>query len=223
MQQLELVSHALCPYVQRAAIVLTEKRLPFRRTTIDLAHKPDWFRAISPLGKVPLLRVDGEVLFESAVICDYLDETTAPRLHPDDALLRARHRAWIEFGSSVLAAIGAFYNAPAAAAFEQQRLALAAKFAILDGALGDGPWFDGARFCIVDAAFGPVFRYLDVFDEIGDFHLLDEAPKARRWRQALAARPSVQAAVTPDYPALLREFLLTRPSHLAQLVRCGKC
>ena len=47
---LTLVSHALCPYVQRVAIVLHEKGLAFERRTIDLARKPDWFLAISPLG-----------------------------------------------------------------------------------------------------------------------------------------------------------------------------
>jgi glutathione S-transferase len=79
MPRLELVSHALCPYVQRAVIALTEKGIPFTRTVVDLADKPDWFTALSPLGKVPLLKVDGAVLFESAVICDYLDETIEPR------------------------------------------------------------------------------------------------------------------------------------------------
>jgi glutathione S-transferase len=55
MPTYELVSHHLCPYVQRAAIVLTEKGVSFKRTLIDLDNKPDWFKAISPLGKVPLL------------------------------------------------------------------------------------------------------------------------------------------------------------------------
>ena len=45
---LVLVSHALCPYVQRAAIVLREKGVPFERRDIDLANKPDWFLRISP-------------------------------------------------------------------------------------------------------------------------------------------------------------------------------
>ena len=79
---LKLVSHHLCPYVQRAAIALAEKGVPFTRENIDLANRPDWFKAISPTGKVPLLIVDGRhVLFESAAICDYLDETIEPRLH----------------------------------------------------------------------------------------------------------------------------------------------
>src|SRR5438128_4732575 len=67
--KLTLVSHKLCPYVQRAVIALAEKQVPFERIDIDLADKPEWFKAISPLGKVPLLRVStdsGEAaLFES--------------------------------------------------------------------------------------------------------------------------------------------------------------
>ena len=50
-----LVSHALCPYVQRAQIVLSEKRVPHQRIDIDLADKPGWFRALSPLGQTPML------------------------------------------------------------------------------------------------------------------------------------------------------------------------
>ena len=56
-KSLRLISHKLCPYVQRAVIVATEKDIPFHRVDIDLANKPDWFLAISPTGKVPLLEV----------------------------------------------------------------------------------------------------------------------------------------------------------------------
>ena len=118
---LTLVSHHLCPYVQRASIALAEKGVPFERVNVDLSDKPDWFRAISPLGKVPLLRVrrEGreEVIFESAVILEFLEETEASPLHPTDPLMRARHRAWIEFGSAILNAIGRFYSAADEAAF----------------------------------------------------------------------------------------------------------
>ena len=108
---LVLVSHALCPYVQRAAIVLLAKCKSFERRNGDLANNPDWFIKISPLGRTPVLLVSDVAIFESAVICEYLDETTLPRLHPIDALQRARHRSWIEFGSALLNAIGAFYKA----------------------------------------------------------------------------------------------------------------
>jgi hypothetical protein len=108
---LVLVSHALCPYVQRAAIVLAEKGAAFERRWVDLADKPAWFRAVSPLGKTPVLLVGDAALFESAVICEYLDETIAPRLLPDDAIARARERGWIALASAMLDAIAAYYNA----------------------------------------------------------------------------------------------------------------
>ena len=135
--KLILVSHHLCPYVQRAAISLTEKRVPF----IDLADKPDWFKAISPLGKVPLLivRANGKetVIFESAVILEFLEETQANPLHPADAYARARHRAWIEFGSATLNAIGRFYSASTEAAFLAESSALSAMFDRLENELAD--------------------------------------------------------------------------------------
>src|SRR4051794_4708388 len=105
--KLTLISHKLCPYVQRAVIALAEKEVPFERVDIDLAYKPDWFKAISPLGKVPLLRVstgnDEAAVFESNVICEYIEDSQAGvRLHPVDPLHRAQHRAWMEFGSAIL-------------------------------------------------------------------------------------------------------------------------
>src|SRR6266478_9574691 len=87
--KLTLISHKLCPYVQRAVIALTEKGVPFERIDIDLANKPDWFLAISPLGKTPVLQVGDTAIFESAVILEYLEETEPKPLHPADALARA--------------------------------------------------------------------------------------------------------------------------------------
>jgi glutathione S-transferase len=212
---LTLVSHALCPYVQRAAIVLAEKRVPFTRRDVDLAHKPDWFLAVSPLGKTPVLLVGDTPIFESAAICEYLDDTLPPRLHPADALQRARHRGWMEFGSALLDGIAAFYSARDEAALLARRGALVERFATLEAALGDGPWFAGARFSIVDAVFGPVFRYFDTFERIGDLGFFDATPKVSAWRARLAARASVRGAVAPDYDARLLQFLRRRGSALS--------
>jgi glutathione S-transferase len=212
---LTLVSHALCPYVQRVAIVLHEKDVPFVRRDIDLAAKPDWFLAVSPLGKTPVLLVDDAPLFESAVICEYLEDVYPPPLHPADPVRRARHRGWIEFASNVLNAIGTFYSAPDEAALQAAAVALKARFAQVEAALAGGPWFNGARFTVVDAAFAPAFRYLDVFDRIGDFDLLDGLPHTQAWRAALAARPSVKAAVGANYEARLMDFLERRRSALS--------
>ncbi|HYW56229.1 MAG TPA: glutathione S-transferase family protein [Polaromonas sp.] len=213
---LTLISHKLCPYVQRAAIVLAEKGIAFERKDIDLANKPDWFLKLSPLGKTPVLLVNGEAIFESAVICEYLEDTAAPRLHPEDALQRARHRGWMEFGSAVLNNIGAFYNAPDEEALVTRAAELRAKFQLIEVALGKGPYFAGGHFSMVDAVFGPAFRYFDVFDEIGDFGVFADMPKVNAWRRALAERESVRRAVGADYPELLRAFLQKRGSALSR-------
>src|SRR4030088_1493593 len=114
--RLKLISHKLCPYVQRAVIALSEKGVAFERIDIDLSNKPDWFLAISPLGKTPVLQVGDVPIFESAVILEYLEETAPKPLHPADPLRRAEHRGWIEFGSTVLNDIAGFYEAAGDAA-----------------------------------------------------------------------------------------------------------
>ena len=115
---LKLISHKLCPYVQRAVIALTEKGVAFERVDIDLANKPDWFLALSPLGKTPVLLVGEVPIFEFAVILEYLEETQPSPLHPADALRRAEHRGWIEFGSAALNDIAGLYAAPDKATFD---------------------------------------------------------------------------------------------------------
>lgn len=214
--RLTLVSHDLCPYVQRIAIALAEKAVDVEQVTIDLAAKPDWFKAISPLGKVPLLRVGDQVIFESAVILEYLEDTVAPPLHPRDALQRADHRAWMDFGSTILNDIAGLYNAPDEASFDAKRAQIAARFLRLERRLVAGPWFDGEYFSLVDAVFAPVFRYFDTFDELSVSGMLGGAPKVARWRAALASRPSVRTAVVPDYPQRLKHFLAARKSHISQ-------
>ena len=214
---LKLISHKLCPYVQRAVIALTEKGIEFERIDIDLGNKPEWFLAISPLGKTPVLQVGDVAIFESAVILEYLEETEAKPLHPVDPLRRAEHRGWIDFASVALNDIAGFYTAPDEAAFIAKTSQLGQRFAWLEGRTAAAPWFDGEKFSLVDAVYGPVFRYFDVFDQIADFGILANKPKLARWRKSLAARPSVRGAVSTEYPALLRDFLQRRNSCISRL------
>lgn len=222
---LTLVSHTLCPYVQRAAIALTEKSVPFERIYIDLADKPGWFTDLSPLGKVPVLKVaqDGResAIFESAVILEYIEETLPHPLHPSDPLDRARHRSWIEYGSQILNRIGAVYSAPDDAALTVEKARLDQMLERLEEALDAAPWFAGAEFSLVDTVYGPIFRYFDVLDRIPAAAMPSGLPKARAWRKALSERPSVVAAVSPDYPALLTDFLRRRGEALSRTMAPG--
>jgi glutathione S-transferase len=213
-QPLTLVSHPLCPYVQRVAIALAEKGVAFERIDIDLAAKPAWFLARSPLGKTPLLDVDGEVLFESAAICEYLEDALPHPLHPEAPLERARHRAWMELGSAALGDIWQLETAQDAAGTDRAAGELRARFARLEAELGAGPYFAGSRFHLVDAVFAPAFRYFDVFDGLADLGVFDALPRVRAWRAALAVRPSVRAAVSAQYSDRLRAFLVAKNAYL---------
>lgn len=215
-----LISHTLCPYVQRAAIVLSEKSIPFDRIYIDLANKPDWFQKASPLGKVPLLKTEeGHYLFESAPIVEYLDETQPGKLHPEGPVERARHRAYVEFASQILNGIGSLYNAKHEQDFEAAKEPLRAKFCHLEDQIDlRGPFFAGRSFSLVDAAFAPVFRYFDVLDDFVDLKVLDGLNKTGKWRRHLAERPSVMAAVAGTYKEDLKAFLSRRDSWLSRLL-----
>jgi len=213
---LTLVSIPLCPYVQRAAIVLAEKGVPFERRYVDLAERPAWFTTVSPLGKVPLLMVGDDVLFESSPIVEYLEETEGSTLHPSKPIDRARHRAWMEFGSAILADIWTIETTADQKAFDGALAQLRQKFTRLEQELGEGPFFAGTRFSLVDAVFAPVFRYFDVFEEIRDLGVFMGLERIKAWRRQLAERDSVRNAVVPEYSELLKAFLKRKAGILAQ-------
>lgn len=215
---LTLISHPLCPYVQRAAIALAEKGVPFTRRTVDLANKPDWFLAISPLGKTPVLLAESTAIFESAVILEYLEETAPHPMHPATPLARARHRGWIEVASAILNDIAGLYNAPDEAALKAKAATLRTRFTTVEAEV-QGPFFAGTTFSLVDAAFAPVFRYFDAFDTVGGFGILTDMPRIAAWRTALAARPSVAGAAPEDYPERLRAFLAARQGPMGALFK----
>jgi len=213
VSNLTLISHPLCPFVQRAAIILLEKGVPFDRIDVDLSAKPDWFLTLSPTGKVPLLKVrrgnsEVAVLFESMVICEYLNETQdgAP-MYPDDALSRARHRAWIEFATQTMAEGWQFLNASDPVIATAKRLAFRERLEKLEGELSSGPYFAGAAFSMVDAVYAPLFRYFAIINAAAAQPIFEDLPRVSDWRAALAVRPSVRHAVVDDYADRFRAHL----------------
>mgnify|MGYP000847625889 CR=1 FL=1 len=218
---LTLISHPLCPFVQRSAIVLLEKNVPFERVNVDLSAKPDWFLALSPTGKVPLLKVrraDGEdaIIFESMVICEYLNETQdGDSMYADDALERARQRAWIEFSTSMLGNVWQSLNATDQAMADSKRAVFREQLERIESELSSGPYFSGTKFSMVDAVYAPVFRYFSIIDASVSEAIFEGLPQVSAWKAALAKRESVKAAVSSDYAELFQNHLRQHSAILA--------
>ena len=214
---IELISFDLCPFVQRSVITLLEKDIPFKRSNIDLANKPDWFLQISPLGKVPVLKIDGNILFESAVINEYLDEVTPPSMHPEDPLQKAVNRAWIEFGSELSNLSFRMVITEDKDVVEQSLQALRDKFEFLDKNLNAAPFFNGADFSLIDAAYAPVFIRIEYVlkQAIADV-IPPGCSRVLAWSDAILARPSVRGSIIDRFTELATERFKKRGGILLQ-------
>lgn len=213
----QLISFVICPYVQRSVITLKEKQVPFEITYIDLDHPPEWFPAISPMGQVPVLRVDRDrVLFESAVINEYLDETNPPPLHPQDPWRRAHNRAWIEFGSNLIGRQYQMLVAPDESSFTLERDGLLADLRYVERQLDEGPFFNGAAFSLVDTAYAPLFMRLNLIERRYPQGLFAQTPKVGAWCDALLARPTVRKSVVADFENRFVDAFAARGGYLGQ-------
>ena len=191
-----LCSFKTCPWVQRAAIVLRAKQVAYEITYIDRDKRPDWFLKMSPHSKVPVLVLDGkDALFESNAIAEYLDETAAPRLHPEDPVVRARNRAWTDYLPTFAAAISDAAYSDTEEEFSRKAAKIAVPFGKLDDALAQrgnsGPYFNGPKFSLVDAAYAPFLQRYTFMDRLKPIGVISKFPKLAAWRDALLADAAV--------------------------------
>jgi glutathione S-transferase len=213
----QLISFKLCPFVQRSVITLLEKGIDFDITYIDIKDPPQWFLDISPFGKVPVLRAGDTVLFESAVINEYLDEVNPPPLHPTDPLQRAINRMWIEYGSNLNFELHSIMVEKDAGKWAAKVAETKKEFARVEQQLGEGPFFNGEHFSLADAAYAPPLVRSQLLDEHFGIGLLNETPKMAAWGTVLAQRESVQRSVVPEFEQLFLEHIQTQEGHLSTL------
>lgn len=212
----ELISFKLCPFVQRSVILLLEKGIDFDITYIDIQQPPEWFLEISPFGKVPVLRCGDTVLFESAVINEYIDETHPPALHPTDPMLRAQNRAWIEFGGGLNLDIHGVIVATDAADFAAKCDKVKKELTRVEGLLNDGPYLNGDAFSLADAAYAPTLMRLQLIKQLTGLDLMADTPKLQAWADTLMARDSVPRSVVPDFVELFRTAIAKADGQLAK-------
>jgi len=217
-----LVSFKTCPWVQRAAIVLREKKVDFEFRHIEPDNRPDWFLAISPHKKVPVLRVDDAVsLFESNAIAEYLDETIQPRLHPADAVARAVNRAWTDYVPTFAEGVTGCAYADSEADYRKAVEKIAAPFERLEQALakqGSGPYFNGASYSLVDAAYAPFLQRYFFLDRIKPLGHIENYPRLKAWATALMARPSTHSFPAAEFEAMYRANVKRRNKWVSQFI-----
>ena len=199
------------------------KKVAFDVTYIDLRNKPAWFLEISPHGKVPVLEADGDVLFESNAIAEYLDETVPPRLHPEDPIKRARNRAWTDFVPDFSKALSGIYYTKTRDETERGLAAARKALQRIEDAIGrergnDGPYFNGGELCLVDAAYAPFLQRLDIADGYLRTGALASFPLVEAWTRALLASETVTDAVASNFLQEFHANLRRRGFHIASLL-----
>jgi glutathione S-transferase len=188
-----------CPYARRTRIVLHEKGTDFETHEVDLANKSEEFLSVSPTGKVPVIVVDGESIYESNVVNQYLDEVAdEPKLMPEDPRRRAHARIWMAFADTdffpavFVASVGrerGFPEARISEAFEKLKTALRK----LEERLKSRDYL-ADEFSLADIAHAGNFvrlRELEERDEVS----LEEYPSVAAWMERLESRDSYKAAV----------------------------
>jgi glutathione S-transferase len=221
-----LVSFKTCPWVQRAAIVLREKKIDFEFRHIEPDNRPDWFLAISPHKKVPVLRIDDKIsLFESNAIAEYLDETIQPRLHPEDPIERAINRAWTDYVPTFAEGVTGAGYAPTEEGYNKAIEKGLQSLERLEKALekqSKGPFFNGESFSLVDASYAPFLQRYYYLDRVKRVGAIEKFPRVQAWARALLARPSVHSFPEAEFEGMYREGLKRRKSWLSQFVDAAK-
>ncbi len=207
LQPIELVSFKICPFVQRSVITLRKKNIEFKTTYIDLADKPDWFLKLSPLGKVPIVKYGSEVLFESAVINEFLDEITPNPIMPTDPLRKAQDRGWIEYSSTLLGDQYAMYVAKTTEDFEKAAQTLSDRLRGIEEAVALQGYFAGDRFSLVDCALAPLFTRFDIISRRYDRDFLRDLPRLSALSTKLLAHDFVQESVVSDFDDIFVGYL----------------
>ncbi len=226
MPKFMLVSFKTCPWVQRSAILLREKNTPFEFRHIEPDNRPDWFLAISPHKKVPVLRIDDTVsLFESSAINEYLDETVTPRLHPTDPVERAINRAWTDYVPTFASAVTGTGYAATEAEYNKAAEGITVPFERLEKALekqGAGPFFNGSTYSLVDAAYAPFLQRYTFLDRVRKLGHIEKFPRLKAWCDTLMARASTHSFPTAEFEAMYRTNLKKRNSWVSQFVDTAK-
>ncbi|MFQ5785424.1 MAG: glutathione S-transferase family protein [Alphaproteobacteria bacterium] len=204
MAELEFITAEVCPFAQRTHIALREKGLDYAHREVDLSNKPAWFEAVSPYSKVPVLKRGDTVIYESAIINEFIEETwPEPPLMPADPARRAAARIWIDFANTRFSV--SFYKVllerdPEKRGDIAAALTTQLRFMETEGLarLGAAPYWLGGDISLVDIAFYPHFERFAALTHYRGVAIPDDCPRLKAWLTAMRERESVRATAHSD-------------------------
>ncbi|CAH2322426.1 glutathione S-transferase omega-1-like [Pelobates cultripes] len=196
-----LYSMRFCPYAQRARLVLLAKGIKHEVVNINLKNKPDWFFEKNPLGLVPAVELsDGEVIYESPIVCDFLDEAyPGKKLTPADPIKKAKQKIILEFFSGVTTAHYKLFLAKKENQdATEQKAELLTKLQKLEEFLvkNKTAYFGGESVSMIDYMIYPWFERFPLFDVI---NILTQTPELKKWYDLMLQDSAVKETITaPD-------------------------
>jgi len=214
MSKPKLISFNVCPFVQRSVILLQEKGVDYDIKYIDVYNPPAWFLAISPTGKVPVLQIGDEVLFESTVIGEYLEEVYDPKFHPAESLIKAKNRAWMEYTSALY---GGTFDLMMAETKEAADASIAEMRRVqksLNDVKQNQPWFNGDHISMADIFAAPYFVRTKFYKSNFDIDILEGAENLQAWSDGLLDRPSVQSSIIEGFDQIMLDRMIDNKSYL---------
>ena len=216
--KLELISFKLCPFAQRALISLNVQKIDFKMTYINPMDPPDWFKEISPTGQVPLLKVDDQVIFESLVITEFIEEISACSFHPKEVVQRANNRSWIIYSGEILGDIFGIITGEEAK-FHTSKKALFDKLTKIEAIKNQEKFFNGEEFNMIDAAFAPIFMRLSWINEFTNNALsITEFKHLSDWSKAILALDVVKNSMADGLDDVYYSNIEAREGYLSTLL-----
>jgi len=212
-ESIELFLFAICPFAQRVHMSLIHSQLPFDKIILDPGNMPDDFKSISPLGNVPVLRVNNsESIFESAVINDYIAQISSIKMEPESEIQRAQMRAWSEYSGTCMGAMMQVLNAEDEASFKQANQVLIEKFQPLSSQLkSKGAFFYDDLYTTIDSTYAPLFFRMKTLSELYEPFTIAELPdNIKDWMESLLNSYALKKSIIGDFPSIYRKFIGNR-------------
>lgn len=220
MPNIKLITSKFSPYGHKVEMTLIEKNISYEKEMVDLANRPEWFVKDAPLGKVPLLYVENKILFESSVICEYLEEAFPQKpLHSKDLILKAQERAWMEFSNGLLTSIFGFIFAQNQENFDDKKSELVNKIKTLEKILStkNSTYFSGEQFMLVDITMASVLKPLFFVNNNFHLNLFQDFHKTSNYIGKLVFHESLQKILPQNYSEIFKTFLIKKKSYLLTL------